>query len=873
MNLHVPQTAEARIEALELLSVVRNLNTPRNGEPLIACTQDFITALHLLTGKDVFYGRAAAMQCVAWATDACSSADCGGETWTVRRLPEPAILAPVPLWTGKQLFTVVVRADGRVPPDSWRAVCCDGAEKAYSGHEGPFCPHDGYVQVRGGELLAGQVGKRTLGVNSHCSLLYVLSRTVSAEAAALCMGRLARFAARWAPAPARVPPGGRAPRRLPRRPHPPAARLHDGGDARVAHQPDAERSARADGHAVPASPTARQRTHDHGHVRRQGQHHQHLADGGVRRAADGGRHPRASGFLSAHAAAFRPRRPDPGGGRLCGQLVSLRHERHRVFLPLHGGARGSRGHGGEDRRDRLSAAAADEGAGGSARRVRWHGAHQRRRGGAVCERWGWAGCGGDGGRRWRGGRLDALAAHRAMDASSGAGAGGDGCRAATAAADGMEAAAVAAVDADAAVGTPDRRTGIGRGIAAVDRFAMARADGHGPSTDAAGVSATGHGGGRAGRPVRGRALHSDDPQDVPFRRRGQYEHHSGRAAHQGTDECRAGHCHPTGDRQRVGHVGVGIDDDRRHGGAARVGARATGVGAAGTRHPRSVAVATAGDMGGARRVDAFGVARRPGRRTPTTPSLPRHRLASGWQRRGSGRDGADVGGPPHRPPPPPHRLEWSSRCRRGCRAGAPETTAAAGGAARRARRQAGGGERGAAGDGAVVDIARRPLPPPGRDRRPALPDELGGRRRAVRHLQPRVGGRARAGHRGRSRHHHPRDAGDDGLARHHRGRATRPAAGGCDDLSRAGAGRDALRYRAYALQHADAGQFREHRRPPVRGGGARTLRSGGRGERVRHHGQAGATRHGHVSGGMGGGGGGGGAGGGGQGGEGDEATR
>ena len=197
MNLHVPQTAEARIEALELLSVVRNLNTPRNGEPLIACTQDFITALHLLTGKDVFYGRAAAMQCVAWATDACSSAERNGEVWTMRRLPEPAILAPVPLWTGKQLFTAVVRADGRVPPDSWRAVCCDGAEKAYSGHDGAFCPHDGYVQVRGGELLAGQVGKRTLGANSHCSLLYVLSRTVSAEAAALCMGRLARFAARW----------------------------------------------------------------------------------------------------------------------------------------------------------------------------------------------------------------------------------------------------------------------------------------------------------------------------------------------------------------------------------------------------------------------------------------------------------------------------------------------------------------------------------------------------------------------------------------------------------------------------------------------------------------------------------------------------
>jgi DNA-directed RNA polymerase beta' subunit len=43
------QTEEARAEAFTLMNVVRNLVTPRNGEPLVCATQDFLTASFLLT--------------------------------------------------------------------------------------------------------------------------------------------------------------------------------------------------------------------------------------------------------------------------------------------------------------------------------------------------------------------------------------------------------------------------------------------------------------------------------------------------------------------------------------------------------------------------------------------------------------------------------------------------------------------------------------------------------------------------------------------------------------------------------------------------------------------------------------------------------
>ena len=39
MNMHLPQTEEAKAEAEELMCITHNLVTPRNGEPLVAATQ------------------------------------------------------------------------------------------------------------------------------------------------------------------------------------------------------------------------------------------------------------------------------------------------------------------------------------------------------------------------------------------------------------------------------------------------------------------------------------------------------------------------------------------------------------------------------------------------------------------------------------------------------------------------------------------------------------------------------------------------------------------------------------------------------------------------------------------------------------------
>ena len=76
------------------MGVKRNLITPCNGNPLVAATQDFLTAAFLLSNKDRFYDRGSLAHIVTWAVE---GADVD--------LPKPAILKPMELWTGKQVFS------------------------------------------------------------------------------------------------------------------------------------------------------------------------------------------------------------------------------------------------------------------------------------------------------------------------------------------------------------------------------------------------------------------------------------------------------------------------------------------------------------------------------------------------------------------------------------------------------------------------------------------------------------------------------------------------------------------------------------------------------------------------------------------------
>lgn len=186
MNVHVPQTEEARAEALELMGVKHNLATPRNGEPIIAAIQDFITGAYLLSSKDKFFDRKAFSQICSYMVEGNEQID----------IPPPAILKPVMLWTGKQIFNILLRpnkaCDTRINLD---APCRQ--YKAGSEDLRDMSEDDTWLCIRNSEIMCGVMDKNTIGVGKKDSVFFVILRDYGEDATLLAMNRLARLIARY----------------------------------------------------------------------------------------------------------------------------------------------------------------------------------------------------------------------------------------------------------------------------------------------------------------------------------------------------------------------------------------------------------------------------------------------------------------------------------------------------------------------------------------------------------------------------------------------------------------------------------------------------------------------------------------------------
>ena len=185
MNLHVPQTEEARTEAITLMGVKHNLTTPKDGEPIIGATQDFITAAFLLSSKDRFYDRKS-------FTYLCMHM-LNGETHL--DLPPPAVVAPQQLWTGKQVFNILMRPNKQSPVK----VNLDAKGKLFKSKPGQMPdmdPNDGWLVVRNSEVMCGPMDKSTVGSGKKDSIFYIILRDYGPDAAAAAMNRIARLCAR-----------------------------------------------------------------------------------------------------------------------------------------------------------------------------------------------------------------------------------------------------------------------------------------------------------------------------------------------------------------------------------------------------------------------------------------------------------------------------------------------------------------------------------------------------------------------------------------------------------------------------------------------------------------------------------------------------
>ena len=194
MNLHLPQTEEARAEALILMGDKSNLCTPRNGELMIAATQDFLTGGYLLTHKDSFFNRGTTCQII-------SQILAGKDENMEVSLPPPAIIKPELLWTGKQIFGMLLRPNKKcMCKDPLKCTCSskvmanlETKGKSYTSNR-EFCVKDSYVIIRNSQLLCGTMDKSTMGSGTKANIFYVLLRDFGEDIACAAMWRLARVA-------------------------------------------------------------------------------------------------------------------------------------------------------------------------------------------------------------------------------------------------------------------------------------------------------------------------------------------------------------------------------------------------------------------------------------------------------------------------------------------------------------------------------------------------------------------------------------------------------------------------------------------------------------------------------------------------------
>lgn len=176
------------------MNIKHNLVTPRNGEPVIAAIQDFITASFLLSRKDRFFDRRQFTQICSYFADANIQID----------IPPPTVMKPVRLWTGKQVFNVLMRPtrDSKIMVNV-ESKCHKWEEASPTNYpwisniQPDLSPNDGWLVVVNSEIMCGVMDKATVGSGKKKSIFGVIMRDYGPHEAAITMNRLAKLAARY----------------------------------------------------------------------------------------------------------------------------------------------------------------------------------------------------------------------------------------------------------------------------------------------------------------------------------------------------------------------------------------------------------------------------------------------------------------------------------------------------------------------------------------------------------------------------------------------------------------------------------------------------------------------------------------------------
>jgi DNA-directed RNA polymerase subunit A' len=143
MNMHVPQTEEARAEATILLSVHENILSPRFGGPIIGGIHDHVSGIFILTHDVRWFTKEEALYMLRYAH--------------VEHMPPAGKEEEgVQYWSNKQIFSTIL-------PDQlnmvFRASSCQNCDICKK----ELCERDAYVRIIDGILEVGTIDKKAIG--------------------------------------------------------------------------------------------------------------------------------------------------------------------------------------------------------------------------------------------------------------------------------------------------------------------------------------------------------------------------------------------------------------------------------------------------------------------------------------------------------------------------------------------------------------------------------------------------------------------------------------------------------------------------------------------------------------------------------------
>ncbi|KAJ3898078.1 RNA polymerase II largest subunit [Lentinula edodes] len=154
MNMHVPQSEETRVELSQIAWVARQIISPQANKPVMGTMQDTLCGIRKFTLQDTFLDWNQVQNILLWVPEWDGS------------ISIPAILKPKPLWTGKQILSLVIPCGINIhrspDPKSSNPVFDNG------------------MLIENGEIVFGIVVKKTVGA-SQGGLVHVVFREKGPE--------------------------------------------------------------------------------------------------------------------------------------------------------------------------------------------------------------------------------------------------------------------------------------------------------------------------------------------------------------------------------------------------------------------------------------------------------------------------------------------------------------------------------------------------------------------------------------------------------------------------------------------------------------------------------------------------------------------